>query len=83
MYIGIKAVKPLSDYKLLLTFKNDEVREFDMSGYLNRGIFKQLQDQQLFRRVRVNFDFLEWPNGADFDPEGLYEESQSVVVKVN
>lgn len=44
MYLGIKDVKPLSDYKLLLTFENDEKRYFDVSPYLDFGIFSELRD---------------------------------------
>ncbi|MFP4698613.1 MAG: DUF2442 domain-containing protein [Eubacteriales bacterium] len=34
MYLGITKVKPLEDYKLLLTFENNEIRILDMSPYL-------------------------------------------------
>ena len=78
MYLGVKTVKPLEDYKLLLTFENNEAREFDMKGYLNKGVFMALQDKQVFQQVRVSFDTIEWPNGADFDPELLYDESQAI-----
>lgn len=78
MYLGIKDVKALEGYKLLLTFENDEVREFDMTDYLDRGIFKELRDYRLFRQVKVSFDSIEWPNGADFDPELLYESSRAL-----
>ena len=78
MYLGIKEVKPLDNYKLLLTFENNELREFDMKSYLNKGVFIELQNKQLFQQVKVSFDTIEWPNGADFDPEILYEESTSV-----
>ena len=76
MYIGVKSVKAIDNYKLLLTFINDETREFDMSEYLDRGVFRSLKDKRMFNRVRVNFDFIEWPNGVDFDPELLYESSR-------
>jgi hypothetical protein len=38
MYTGIKSVKPLDEYKLLLTFNNSEERIFGMNEYLNFGI---------------------------------------------
>lgn len=34
MYLSVKEVKTLNEYKLLLTFENGEVRLFDMSPYL-------------------------------------------------
>ncbi|MGL4908282.1 MAG: DUF2442 domain-containing protein [Bacteroidales bacterium] len=71
-------VQALENYKLLLTFANGERREFNMAPYLNKGVFKVLQDVRIFNTVRVSFDSIEWENGADFDPEFLYKESALV-----
>ncbi len=75
MYLSIVNVKPLKDSQLLLTFENGEKRIFDMKPYLNKGIFKELRDEKMFRSVRVSFDSIEWSNQADIDPEVLYEKS--------
>ncbi|MDO9152381.1 MAG: DUF2442 domain-containing protein [Paludibacter sp.] len=75
MYLAVKNVQPLSNYQLILTFANVEKRQFDMNPYLETGIFKELQDITLFNSVRVSFDTIEWENGADMDPEILYQES--------
>ena len=74
MYLAVKDVKPQQDYKLILTFENGEKRLFDMSPYLDLGIFKELRDKNMFNTVRVSFDSIEWANEADFDPEVLYEQ---------
>ncbi|VUZ25685.1 Uncharacterised protein [Acetobacterium wieringae] len=39
MYLAVINVEPLNDYKLLLTFDNGEKRIFDVSPYLDKGIF--------------------------------------------
>jgi hypothetical protein len=75
MYLGIKRVEPLPEYKLLLTFENDEQRIFDVYPYLDHGIFSELKDESKFKSVHVKFDSIEWSNGADLDPEILYSES--------
>ncbi|MEA4827641.1 MAG: DUF2442 domain-containing protein [Clostridium sp.] len=75
MYLSVTDVKTLDEYKLLLTFENDEVRLFDMKPYLDRGIFRELKDMSLFKSARVSFDTIEWENEADIDPETLYEYS--------
>lgn len=75
MYLAVKSVKSLPNYKLLLTFENNETRHFDMNPYLDKGVFKELRDSSLFYTVKVNFDSVEWVNEADLDPEFLYEES--------
>jgi hypothetical protein len=73
----LKNVSPLPNYQLLLTFDNQEQRIFDMSSYLDKGIFAELKDENIFRAVRVSFDTIEWPNGADLCPEVLYDHSKS------
>lgn len=75
MYQAIQSVKPLKDYKLELRFENGEERVFDMKEYLEYGLFKDLKEEKLFRSVHVSFDTIEWDNGADLDPEILYNES--------
>ena len=77
MYLAVKEVKPIDNYKLILTFENNEVKIFDMIAYLDKGIFQELKDENLFKAVKVSFDSIEWPNEADIDPETLYEDSIS------
>ena len=75
MYLAVKDVRPIDDYKLILTFDDDSVKIFDMKPFLEKGIFKELKDEILFKTVKVSFDSIEWLNGADVDPETLYEYS--------
>lgn len=78
MYIAVKEVKPQDDYKLLITFANEEVKLFDVSQYLEIGKFKELKNKDLFKSVRVSFDSIEWANKLDLDPELLYEKSKKL-----
>jgi hypothetical protein len=75
MYIGVTAVKPLEDYTLWLRFDNGEEGVFDMSPYLDTGLFAQLRDRTLFQSVQVCFDTIAWGNGVDLCPETLYTQS--------
>jgi predicted N-acyltransferase len=77
MYPRIKAVKAQDDYKILLTFVNDEVKLFDMKPYLNKGFFKQLQDRSYFNTVKPFMDSIKWKNGQDLCPDTLYLDSQT------
>jgi hypothetical protein len=79
MYLAVIEVEPLSNYQLLLTFENGEKRIFDMKPYLDKGIFKELKDERIFKSVRISFDSIEWCNKADIDPEILYEKSLKTV----
>ncbi len=76
MYLSIKEVKPVPDYKLHLTFENGEKLQFDMRPNLNIGIFTELRDLSLFNTVHISFDTKEWNNEADLDTEVLYAGSQ-------
>ncbi|MBF9017806.1 MULTISPECIES: DUF2442 domain-containing protein [unclassified Oceanispirochaeta] len=75
MYKAVIDVKPLADYMLQITFEDNTIKKFDVKPYLGVGIFSELKDIGLFNSVNVVFDTIEWPNGADIDPEVLYQES--------
>jgi hypothetical protein len=77
MYLSVNKVKPLSDYRLELTFENKEIKIFDVKPYLDTGLFKTLKDDNYFKMVKVSYDTIEWPNGVDLDPEVLYEKSKA------
>jgi hypothetical protein len=81
MYLAVLDVRPLKDYKLLLTFENNEKRIFDVSPYLNLGKFSELKDLSLFNTVKVKFDSIEWNNHLDLDPEFLYEKGEKVLIE--
>lgn len=68
-------VKPLDDYKLLLTFSNNEKRIKDMKPYLNDGVFKKLKNKTFFNSVHISFDTISWNDGIDLCADTLYETS--------
>ncbi len=72
----VKNVQPIENYQLKLTFDNGEVRIFDVTPYLNSGIFKELRDESFFRRVELFNGTVKWPHDQDFCPDSLYEDSQ-------
>lgn len=72
----VKSVCPLDDYELEISFENGESRRFDVKPYLGRGIFVQLRDLALFRRVRVVVGSIEWPGGLDLSYDTLYAEGR-------
>lgn len=80
MFLHVTDVTYLVDYKLRLEFNNGEVRDVDLKDELYGEIFAPLRDMTLFKKVAVNPDTntIEWPNGADFAPEFLYEIGQEV-----
>ena len=74
----VKDVKPQSDYHLLLTFTNGEVKLFDMKPYLNYNMFKPLKDIGFFKAVRPSHGTIQWANEADLCPDTLYLNSVKI-----
>jgi len=68
-------VKPLSDYKLEITFDNQEKKIFDIAPYFKFKIFQELKEKDNFKKVKVKGLSIEWENGADICPDELYENS--------
>lgn len=68
----------MDGYLLELGFSNGETRLFDVTPYLDKGIFTELKDPAYFRLVRLAFGSIAWPHDQDFGPESLYAESRSL-----
>lgn len=77
-YPVLKAVTPLDDYRLLLTFGEGEKRLYDFKPNLNHKFYSPLADIKLFKAVSVNDGEIEWVTGQDFCPHTLYENSTPV-----
>ena len=75
MHHAITSVEPMSDYTVLVCFDNGERGVLDMKPYLEFGVFRRLKDVEVFQRVRVAFDTIEWEVGVDLDPEFVYAKS--------
>jgi hypothetical protein len=80
MFLHVTDVIYLKDYKLRLTFNNGITKDVDLQNELYGEVFEPLKDVEFFKQVIVNADTntIEWPNGADFAPEFLYEIGQEI-----
>ena len=76
----VKKVEPLADYCLKIWFENGEQKNFDLKPYLDKGIFKALQNPALFASVRVVSGSVEWSNGIDLSYDTLYLESRNLTL---
>lgn len=76
----VKSATPLRPYVVRVVFSDGEVRDVDFEPVLDRPTFLPLRDPAFFGRVAVSEfrDTIEWPNGADIDPEVLYGLAESV-----
>lgn len=71
MFVHVKDVTLLDNYKLHLRFSNGVEGIVDLREELYGEVFEPLRDPQLFRQVFLTSRTIEWPNGADFAPEFL------------
>jgi len=71
-------VKPLKNYKLLLTFENGEKRIYDVKPLIKGEWFGELTDQDYFNTVHIAGLSVEWSGGQDICPDDLYFNSKSI-----
>ena len=68
-------MKIVGPYTLALRFDDGSEQRIDFRPVLEGEVFGPLQDLQMFNAVELDATFgtLQWPNGADFDPETLHD----------
>lgn len=73
----ITQVHVVGTFRVALTFTDGSDGVADVGPLIagRGGVFAPLQDPKYFARVAVDTDAgtLVWPNGADLDPDLLYE----------
>jgi hypothetical protein len=67
----VTAVEPKKNYRAKLTFADGYSAEIDLRPALRGPAFQPLLDESVFRQMRVEYDTIAWPNGADLAPETL------------
>jgi hypothetical protein len=80
MLLHVVSIGYLTNYRLRLQFNDGATKEVDLTPELAGEVFEPLRDLELFRAVTVNAETntIEWPNGADFAPEFLYEIGKEI-----
>jgi len=75
MFLHVTSVTIGEGYTLRVAFSDGVTKDVDFTGQLYGEVFEPLRDLARFREVQVNpeTNTVEWPNGADFAPEFLYE----------
>jgi len=74
MFWDIKAVKPLSDYRIYVEIEDGRQGVFDMKPYLDRGVFRELRDVHYFNQVGTLFGAVTWQHEQDIAPETIIDE---------
>ncbi len=69
--LTVQNISVIEPYKLCATLSNGVEGVFDVSPYLQKGIFVRLQNFEYFQRVRINFCGICWPDGQDFSADTI------------
>jgi Protein of unknown function (DUF2442) len=75
--VRIRSVRPLERFEVYLEFTDGTARTVDLEPYLRGPIFESVKkDPKVFRAVRVDpsLGTIVWDNGADIDPDVLYQD---------
>lgn len=83
MHPRITHVEAIGPCRLALTFTDGSTGIADVAGWIGGrgGVFAPLQDATYFAQVRVDAEAgtVVWPNGADLDPDMLYDAAHMTV----
>jgi hypothetical protein len=81
--IAVRKVQHLDTCRLRLTFNDGAVKDVDLAAELWGEVFEPLKDLAFFAQVSIppGAPSIEWPNGASFAPEWLYEVGEDVPIR--
>ena len=74
--IRISSVQPAEGHQVILSFTDDSTGQIDLEPLLRGPIFDAIRSSpDFFAQVQVDpqLGTIHWPNGADLDPDVLYE----------
>ena len=77
MLLDVIDIELNGDYKLLLTFENGELREFDRSMLLNEKPFDAIANPAMFKQ-KIEYGKVVCPNEIDIAPETLSLDSVAI-----
>lgn len=73
-------IESASEGILILRFSNQELRQFDVRPYIDRGgVFNALATEATFAAARVVSGSVQWPGEVDLSYDTLYLRSMPVV----
>jgi hypothetical protein len=74
----IKAI-PREDYCIDVVLDNGKIGSFNVSPYLDKGIFTELKDIDYFFQVKVRGRSIYWPHEQDFCADTIEAEMEEVL----
>lgn len=71
MNSDVTSVKPLSGHRIYVELADGRRGLFDLTPYLEHGVFRELKDLAYFNRVGIQWGAVTWPHEQDIAPETL------------
>jgi Protein of unknown function (DUF2442) len=75
MFLHVVKADYLRDYKLRLFFNDGAQKIVNLEDELYGEVFEPLKNMENFKQFFISHNTIEWENGADFDPEFLYNKA--------
>lgn len=72
--LKVTSVAPAENYRLRIVLSDNRKGVFDVTPYLDKGVFRELRELAYFRRVRAAFGGVVWPHEQDFSAETIEHE---------
>jgi len=67
----VTTVKPMSGHRIYVELADGRHGLFDLTPYLEHGVFRELKDPAYFNRVGIQWGAVTWPHEQDIAPETL------------
>ena len=74
------AVEPLDDYKLFITFQNDECKVFDAKPLLKWPMYEKLSNKVFFNMAKTDGMCVFWNDEIDIAEHGIWIDGEDVTV---
>lgn len=74
--LGVNKVSYHKNYALYVELSNGVKGYFDLSPYLDKGIFIQLKNTDYLKMVKPDTCGIYWPKGQDFSADTIEYEIQ-------
>jgi len=74
--VKVISVEATFNHKLKIKLSNGREGIFDVSPYLDKGVFQELKDSKYFRQVWCAYGGVRWPHEQDFSAETIEHELQ-------
>ncbi len=77
--LHVNKVEHTENHKLFVELSNGESGYFDLSPYLDKGIFTELRDIKYLQQVKPDAFGICWPNGQDLSADTIEYELDKIV----